>query len=193
LKPFWNPFAGGDKGDKGDKNDKEDKEVKDTPPGPSNNNDNNDNNNSSANQPSGPGIGAAIASLPAAMVNSLPTLTLPTPKLTLFSTDISHMDEVTRVGASDKASSLRTAPEGQGLVGNALGAVGLGNTKPALPQGNGSLKVDIVPKPRPPLPGIILENDGPGDDEKGAEDEQDDDHAVTGHLFYDVYKALALG
>jgi hypothetical protein len=27
----------------------------------------------------------------------------------------------------------------------------------------------------------------------GGEEEHDDDHAVTGHLFYDIYKAMALG
>ena len=64
-----------------------------------------------------------------------------------------------------------------------------------MPKGQGALKTEILPKAGDDLPGLLKENDGPEDDDKyiGADDGHDDDHAVTGHLIYDVYKAVALG
>ena len=115
--------------------------------------------------------------------------------LSPLSTLTSHHSPQTRFGSTEKASSLRQPAPGAGGKGGVANAFGLLGGDDDMPKGQGALKTEVLPKAGDDLPGLLKENDGPEDDDKyiGAEDGHDDDHAVTGHLIYDVYKAVALG
>jgi len=127
----------------------------------------------------------------------LPLPTMPNvvfPQVRLFGgpEDLYHLDPENRGQLSKQTTESSRPPSKSGAgSGGLAGLFGAADTDDnGLPKGSGQLKVEIVPRSKADPPGMIPGSDEPEDKYLGEENDAADDHAVTGHLLYDIYKAL---